>query len=606
MGLSCFKSWKHDRTGLKGNRDVLASPGSYFFLSNSAGQGDEWLKSLNKSGVWIPFTGVFGQRLEETVLYERRYGVRSVPLVVEQCVAFIRERGLQEVGLFRQPGRASLVRELQEAFDAGERPSFDSNTDVHTVASLLKLYLRQLPEPLIPFSHYQDFLLSGQKLSSDRTQGLGELRNLLQELPVANFNLLKFICQFLNEVQSHSKGNKMSCQNLATVFGPNILRAKAEDPESIMGGAAQVQGLMLELIREHQSLFPRVPAYTARGFRASPGALRRPHLHQPPCLRQMSLPLIAERCREPGHATSFIPSAAATSEVTSDNKTFLGHRYTSSHPENCFYPLPSSSQPLHNHGQEKTRDLHQCLTTGGSSPANVCSWMEVWTSLGEAGDRGGKTVAGEHLWSSSATQIAGAEGEGPQAAGGGGSEVQEDSTPSDYDNLNRAPSRQTMEDVAGEHFDPNGEGNSGEESEEAWQTVDDSSSWSSCEVLQPDQGSDPEGRVGPDLKPMRSPSSQAAEDDKHLDGDTESDLDGGRHLNTPTSGSILSPLSTGSSEVFLPSGPPEPSASEPDDAESLLTELRQQMAQQRSEYQARIHRLERCNDALERQVAALR
>uniref|UniRef100_A0A3Q2Y3K5 Rho-GAP domain-containing protein n=1 Tax=Hippocampus comes TaxID=109280 RepID=A0A3Q2Y3K5_HIPCM len=183
--------------------------------------------------------GVFGQRLEETVLYERRYGVRSVPLVVEQCVAFIRERGLQEVGLFRQPGRASLVRELQEAFDAGERPSFDSNTDVHTVASLLKLYLRQLPEPLIPFSHYQDFLLSGQKLSSDRTQGLGELRNLLQELPVANFNLLKF----LNEVQSHSKGNKMSCQNLATVFGPNILRAKAEDPESIMGGKRQLTRL---------------------------------------------------------------------------------------------------------------------------------------------------------------------------------------------------------------------------------------------------------------------------------------------------------------------------------------------------------------------------
>lgn len=69
--------------------------------------------------------GVFGQRLEETVLYERRYGVRLVPLVVEQCVTFIRQRGLHEVGLFRQPGQASLVKELQEAFDAGERPSFD-------------------------------------------------------------------------------------------------------------------------------------------------------------------------------------------------------------------------------------------------------------------------------------------------------------------------------------------------------------------------------------------------------------------------------------------------------------------------------------------------
>lgn len=44
-----------------------------------------------------------------------------------------------------------------------------SNTDVHTVASLLKLYLRQLPEPLVPYSRYQEFLLCGQQLSSDRT-----------------------------------------------------------------------------------------------------------------------------------------------------------------------------------------------------------------------------------------------------------------------------------------------------------------------------------------------------------------------------------------------------------------------------------------------------
>lgn len=73
----------------------------------------------------VSIAGVFGQRLEETVLYERRYGVRLVPLVVEQCVAFIRERGLHEVGLFRQPGRTSLVKELQQAFDSGERPSFE-------------------------------------------------------------------------------------------------------------------------------------------------------------------------------------------------------------------------------------------------------------------------------------------------------------------------------------------------------------------------------------------------------------------------------------------------------------------------------------------------
>ncbi|XP_054610539.1 rho GTPase-activating protein 24-like [Dunckerocampus dactyliophorus] len=622
MGLSCFKSWKHDRAGFKGNRDVLASPGSYFFLSNSAGQGDEWLKSLNK-GVWIPFTGVFGQRLEETVLYERRYGIRSVPLVVEQCVTFIRERGLQEVGLFRQPGRASLVRELQEAYDAGERPSFDSNTDVHTVASLLKLYLRQLPEPLIPYSHYQDFLLCGTKLSNDPVEGLEELRNLLQELPVANFNLLKFICQFLNEVQSHSKGNKMSCQNLATVFGPNILRAKAEDLQSIMGGAALVQVLMLELIREHESLFSRVsapvPAHPVGGFHASPSALRQPHLHQPPCLRQMSLPLIAERCRESGQnalderITSCSSTAAtATANVSSGHKRFLGHRYTSSHPENCFYPVPSSSQALQHQPDGNNIDYHQHLSSCGSSPVNAqnkqprsihMGRIEAWSDLGD-------TVG--HLWSSGATQDTVEGVDISEVVSPGSSDVQEDSTPSVYDNLNRASLSQMMEDITGEHLKNNGEGESGEEPEEAWQTVDESSSWSSCEILPSDKSSDPE--VSPDMTSKRPPSSQAEEncqEQNNLDSDDRSEGDGGHHLNSPTSGSILSPISTGSSEVFLPSGPPpdfpgsEPQ-SQSGDAQSLLAELRQQMAQQRTEYQARIQRLERCNDTLQRQVAVLR
>ena len=47
-------------------------------------------------------------------------------------------------------------------------------------------------------------------------------------------------CRFLNEVQTYSSSNKMNIENLATVFGPNILRPKAEDPESIIGGRFDV------------------------------------------------------------------------------------------------------------------------------------------------------------------------------------------------------------------------------------------------------------------------------------------------------------------------------------------------------------------------------
>ncbi|KAK2881901.1 rho GTPase-activating protein 24-like isoform X2 [Channa argus] len=636
MGLSCFKSWKHDTTGHKGNRDVLASPGSYFFLSNSAGQGDEWLKSLKK-GVWIPFTGVFGQRLEETVLYERRYGLRLVPLVVEQCVNFIRERGLHEVGLFRQPGQASQVRELQEAFDAGERPSFDSSTDVHTVASLLKLYLRQLPEPLVPYSHYKDFLLCAQKLTNDHSLGLRELRSLLHELPVTNFNLLNYVCQFLNEVHSYSGSNKMSDQNLATVFGPNILRAKAEDPQSIMGAAALVHVLMLQLIREHESLFAKAPLHTSvhppGGLHASPSGQRQPHLHPLPCFRQLSLPLIAQSSKDTGtHITdnpNCIASAAVKSNLSSGQKRHLGHRYTSSHPENCFYPLPSSSQHLEHHPGRYNVNCHQHHVELGPSSANfqasttslhfqdplqdskprltLMGWTKAWPDPGEAGTG---------FWSSGAADQDG-------AVSGGSSEPQEDSTPSAYDNLDRVPLCQKMKDETSGHSELNDPGShSGTckeeaELEEEVQTRDTSSSWSSCEVLPLDEINAVEGVTPhkPSIKHKILPSNQMAEnensdnddpEDNNNDEDNDDD-DDIQHPNSPVSCSVIgdSPLSTGSSEVFLPSGPPDSQVSQPKDAQSLLADLRQQMARQKSEYQATIQRLERCNDALERQVAML-
>ncbi|XP_059778674.1 rho GTPase-activating protein 24 isoform X2 [Balaenoptera ricei] len=201
--------------------------------------------------------GIFGQKLEDTVRYEKRYGHRLAPMLVEQCVDFIRQRGLKEEGLFRLPGQANLVKELQDAFDCGEKPSFDSNTDVHTVASLLKLYLRELPEPVIPYAKYEDFLSCAKLLSKEEEAGVKELAKQVKSLPVVNYNLLKYICRFLDEVQSYSGINKMSVQNLATVFGPNILRPKVEDPLTIMEGTVVVQQLMSMMISKHDRLFPK-------------------------------------------------------------------------------------------------------------------------------------------------------------------------------------------------------------------------------------------------------------------------------------------------------------------------------------------------------------
>ncbi|XP_070471600.1 rho GTPase-activating protein 22 isoform X1 [Equus przewalskii] len=258
--------------GGTGEREkVPASPEALLLMASSQRDMEDWVQAIRRV-IWAPFgggtarsshahpleplpSGIFGQRLEDTVHHERKYGPRLAPLLVEQCVDFIRERGLTEEGLFRLPGQANLVRDLQDSFDCGEKPLFDSTTDVHTVASLLKLYLRELPEPVVPFARYEDFLSCAQLLTKDEREGTLELAKQVRSLPLANYNLLRYICKFLDEVQSHSNVNKMSVQNLATVFGPNILRPQIEDPVTIMEGTSLVQHLMTVLIRKHSQLF---------------------------------------------------------------------------------------------------------------------------------------------------------------------------------------------------------------------------------------------------------------------------------------------------------------------------------------------------------------
>ncbi|XP_013994378.1 rho GTPase-activating protein 24 isoform X3 [Salmo salar] len=241
-----------------GDRErMTANHETYLLMASTQNDMEDWVKTIRRV-IWAPFGGgIFGQKLEETVRYERRYGGRQAPMLVEQCVGFIRKWGLREEGLFRLPGQANLVKELQDAFDCGEKPSFDCNTDVHTVASLLKLYLRELPEPVIPFSKFDEFLSCTKLLSKDEESGMKELKRQVECLPPVNYNLLQYICRFLDEVQSYSGVNKMSVQNLATVFGPNILRPKIEDPVAIMEGTVLVQQLMSVLIGRHDVLFPR-------------------------------------------------------------------------------------------------------------------------------------------------------------------------------------------------------------------------------------------------------------------------------------------------------------------------------------------------------------
>ncbi|XP_013877865.1 rho GTPase-activating protein 25 [Austrofundulus limnaeus] len=228
---------------------------SYVFMANSQSEMEDWVRTLRRV-IGVPTSGVFGKSLMDTITYEQRFGPHMVPILVQKCVEFIIEQGLDEEGIFRLPGQENAVKQFRDAFDAGERPSFPKDTDVHTVASLLKLYLRELPEPVVPWSQYQDFLDCTNLRDANSSEGWGMLEKQIALLPRVNYNLLSYVCRFLFEVQSHSNVNKMNVENLATVMGINLLKPQIEDPITVMKATPQIQKLMTVMIRQHETLFP--------------------------------------------------------------------------------------------------------------------------------------------------------------------------------------------------------------------------------------------------------------------------------------------------------------------------------------------------------------
>lgn len=303
---------------------------SFMLMATSQSDMEDWVRTIRRA-VWSQLGGgVFGQHLEETMLCESQCDPRLlVPVLVEQCVSFIRGCGLKEEGLFRAPGQTNHVRELQDAFDRGEKPKLDeSTTDVHTVASLLKLYIRELPEPVIPFSKYTQFLSCAQLLTKDRGLGIVELSKQVKALPQVNYNLLKYICRFLDEVQSRSNENKMSVQNLATVFGPNILRPRVEDPVTMMEGSSQVQHLMTVMISEHSRLYQWEEKEADQEPRAPTKTQSTPGEH---CRAEW----ISQRDNNPKTCSSMVPDPQTPKDQSQESSTLSldgQHSTDSAHP----------------------------------------------------------------------------------------------------------------------------------------------------------------------------------------------------------------------------------------------------------------------------------
>ncbi|CAJ0941728.1 unnamed protein product, partial [Mesorhabditis belari] len=148
-----------------------------------------------------------------------------VPLIVRLCVRVVEAHGMETVGIYRIPGNTAAVNALKETLNQGfDNLDFNDSRwkDVNVVSSLLKMFLRKLPEPLLTDKLYPFFIDASRMIN--HAQRLHKLRNLLRKLPRAHYDTLKHLMTHLRAVTMHSEVNKMECRNLALMFGPSIVR----------------------------------------------------------------------------------------------------------------------------------------------------------------------------------------------------------------------------------------------------------------------------------------------------------------------------------------------------------------------------------------------
>ncbi|XP_073653836.1 rho GTPase-activating protein 44 isoform X3 [Tursiops truncatus] len=208
----------------------------------------------------------FGKPLEEHLLISGR----EIAFPIEACVTMLLECGMQEEGLFRVAPSASKLKKLKAALDCCVVDVQECSADPHAIAGALKSYLRELPEPLMTFELYDEWIQASNIQEQDTR--LQALWNACEKLPKANYNNIRYLIKFLSKLSEYQDVNKMTPSNMAIVLGPNLLWPQAEGniTEMMTTVSLQIVGVIEPIIQHADWFFPGEIEFNITGNYGSP------------------------------------------------------------------------------------------------------------------------------------------------------------------------------------------------------------------------------------------------------------------------------------------------------------------------------------------------
>ncbi|NWZ62565.1 3BP1 protein, partial [Acrocephalus arundinaceus] len=200
-----------------------------------------------------PVPGYYGVSLETHL---KSLG-REIALPIEACVMMLLASGMKEEGLFRLAAGASVLRKLKTSLASGSNALEEFYSDPHAVAGALKSYLRELPQPLMTFELYDEWVeVASLKDIDSRIQSL---QDTCSRLPQDSYNNLRYLIKFLAKLAEHQEVNKMTPSNIAIVLGPNLLWSQQStgDPMQLdLASVSSIQTVVEALIQNVDTLFP--------------------------------------------------------------------------------------------------------------------------------------------------------------------------------------------------------------------------------------------------------------------------------------------------------------------------------------------------------------
>ncbi|KAF0046615.1 hypothetical protein F2P81_000248 [Scophthalmus maximus] len=187
----------------------------------------------------------------------------GIPFIIKKCTSEIESRALNIKGIYRVNGAKSRVEKLCQAFENGKDLVELSDLSPHDISNVLKLYLRQecqraIVEEADKPSSTQADAKGGGGPSAQLNRVLFKIRDLLRQLPAANYRTLRFLIAHLSRVAEQAEENKMTASNLGIIFGPTLVKPRQTDAEVSLSSLVDYpyQALMVELLVRHfQTVF---------------------------------------------------------------------------------------------------------------------------------------------------------------------------------------------------------------------------------------------------------------------------------------------------------------------------------------------------------------